>query len=156
MLEITVYLRRWLPAILIMATIFVFSSIPSSELPDFARADLFIKKGGHMLGYGLLTLAYLRGLCAACPPARTSRKSIGTMSGRCGGQARERSDRLHPEGAKVSIVAAWLLAVLYASGDEFHQSFVAGRHASLVDVGVDALGAAIALAIWGWLSRRGR
>ncbi|MDO9130177.1 MAG: VanZ family protein [Anaerolineales bacterium] len=118
MLEITVYLRRWLPAILIMATIFVFSSIPSSELPDFARADLFIKKGGHMLGYGLLTLAYLRGLCA------------------------ERSD------PKVSIVAAWLLAVLYASGDEFHQSFVAGRHASPEDVGIDAIGAAIALLIW--------
>ncbi|MBU2609957.1 MAG: VanZ family protein, partial [Chloroflexi bacterium] len=111
MLEITVYLRRWLPAILIMATIFVFSSIPSSELPDFARADLFIKKGGHMLGYGLLTLAYLRGLCAACP----------------GGQDRERSDRLRPKRVKVSIVAAWLLAVLYASSDEFHQSFVAGR-----------------------------
>ncbi|MBU4225049.1 MAG: VanZ family protein [Chloroflexi bacterium] len=123
-----------------MATIFVFSSIPSSELPDFARADLLVKKGGHMLGYGLLTLAYLRGLCAACPPARTS--------GRCGGQARERSDRLHPKRVKVSIVAAWLLAVLYASADEFHQSFVAGRHASPEDVGIDAIGAAIALLIW--------
>ncbi|MBA4380686.1 MAG: hypothetical protein C0393_08450 [Anaerolinea sp.] len=134
MLEITVYLRRWLPAILIMATIFAFSSIPSSELPDFARADLLVKKGGHMLGYGLLTLAYLRGLRAACP----------------GGQDRERSDRLRPERAKVSIVAAWLLAVLYAFTDEFHQSFVAGRHASLLDVGVDATGAVIALAVWIW------
>ncbi len=124
MLEIIVYLRRWLPAILIMATIFVFSSIPSSELPDFARADLFIKKGGHMLGYGLLASAYLRGLCM------------------------ERSDRLRPKRVKVSIVAAWLLAVLYASSDEFHQSFVAGRHASPEDVGIDAIGAAIALLIW--------
>ncbi len=42
--------------------------------------------------------------------------------------------------------AAWLLAVLYALVDEFHQSFVPGRHPSLVDaLGFDAGGAAAAL-----------
>lgn len=42
--------------------------------------------------------------------------------------------------------AAWLLAVLYALGDEFHQSFVPGRHPSLVDaLGFDGVGAAVAL-----------
>jgi len=41
---------------------------------------------------------------------------------------------------------AWVLAVLYALTDEFHQSFVPGRHPSLLDVLVfDAAGAAIAL-----------
>ena len=41
---------------------------------------------------------------------------------------------------------AWLMAVLFSATDEFHQSFVPGRHASIVDVLVfDNLGAACAL-----------
>jgi VanZ family protein len=41
---------------------------------------------------------------------------------------------------------AWLLAVLYAVTDEFHQSFVPGRHPSPLDVLVfDSGGAALAL-----------
>ena len=42
---------------------------------------------------------------------------------------------------------AWALAlaVLYAMTDEFHQGFVAGRHPSPVDVGIDAAGALIAV-----------
>ena len=42
---------------------------------------------------------------------------------------------------------AWLLALLYAILDEFHQSFVAGRYASWVDVMIDSVAAAIAL-LW--------
>lgn len=41
---------------------------------------------------------------------------------------------------------AWLLAVLYSATDEFHQSFVPGRHAAVTDVLIfDNLGAIIAL-----------
>lgn len=41
---------------------------------------------------------------------------------------------------------AWLLAVLYSATDEFHQSFVPGRHAAITDVLVfDNLGAFITL-----------
>ncbi|HEX6491135.1 MAG TPA: VanZ family protein [Gaiellaceae bacterium] len=35
---------------------------------------------------------------------------------------------------------AFLSGVAYAATDEFHQHFVAGRHASPVDVGIDAIG----------------
>ena len=43
---------------------------------------------------------------------------------------------------------AWLLALLYSATDEFHQSFVAGRHAAVTDVLVfDNLGAMITLFI---------
>ena len=38
--------------------------------------------------------------------------------------------------------AAFALAVAYACTDELHQHFVQGRHASPVDVGIDALGVA--------------
>ena len=51
--------------------------------------------------------------------------------------------RFSPKKLKV----AWILALLYAMSDEFHQSFVAGRHASWVDVMIDASGAALAL-LW--------
>jgi VanZ family protein len=40
---------------------------------------------------------------------------------------------------------AWLLTVAYGLTDEFHQSFVPSRNASLLDVGIDAAGAAIIL-----------
>jgi hypothetical protein len=49
---------RWLPTILVMMTIFIFSSIPSQELPKFGFWDTLVKKGGHVIGYGLLALSY--------------------------------------------------------------------------------------------------
>ena len=46
---------------------------------------------------------------------------------------------------------AWIFAVIYAVTDEFHQSFVPGRHPSAFDVILfDATGAAIAL----WIKER--
>lgn len=41
------------------------------------------------------------------------------------------------------------IALAYAATDEYHQIFVAGRHGSPVDWGIDAAGVAIA-----WLARR--
>jgi VanZ family protein len=51
-------LLRWLPAILLMAIIFAFSSTPLTALPDYGFWDFLVKKGGHMTGYALLALAY--------------------------------------------------------------------------------------------------
>ena len=106
---------NWIPAIVIMLAIFLFSSQPADSLPNFDWADRIVKKGGHIFGYGLLTLAYWYAL------ARAERKRW----------------------------LAWLLAVLYALTDEFHQSFVPGRHPSLWDVLIfDNFGALISL----WIS----
>ena len=107
---------RWLPALAVMVVIFGFSSITSKEMPSFGVVDLIVKKGGHMIGYGLLALADWYGL---------------------------RFD-------KRRWWLALLLAVLYAISDEFHQSFVPGRHPSWVDVFLfDGGGAALAL-FAGW------
>jgi VanZ family protein len=43
-------------------------------------------------------------------------------------------------------LAAAIIAVVYALSDEYHQSFVEGRTASVSDFAVDALGIAVALA----------
>ena len=107
----------WLPAIVIMATIFAFSSIPSTVMPLFGTWDTLVKKGGHVLGYGLLAVSYGYGL-----------------------------------GFKKRYwLTAFLLAVVYGLSDEFHQSFVPGRHPSLVDaLVIDAGGAAIGLGLTFW------
>src|SRR3954465_6520580 len=45
-----------------------------------------------------------------------------------------------------NIPLAFTIAVAYACTDEFHQHFVHGRHASPVDIAIDALGAVVAAA----------
>jgi len=103
---------KWIPALVVMGIIFLFSSQPSRNLPDFGVADRLVKKGGHMLGYGLLALSYWNGF---------------------GWERKKRP-------------LAWLLAVLYAMTDEFHQSFVSGRYPSVWDVLIfDNLGTLISL-----------
>jgi hypothetical protein len=111
------FLLAWGPALLMMAAIFAFSSRTSDELPNFGGWDYYFKKLGHGLGYGLLALAYWRGL-----------------------GFRRKAHWL-----------AWLLALAYSATDEFHQSFVPGRHASAVDVLVfDNLGALLTVNILAW------
>lgn len=105
--------QRWLPALFMMAVIFVFSSRPSDDLPYFGMFDALVKKSGHAIGYGLLSLSYL-----------------------------------YPLGRKFErpFLVAWALTMLYAATDEYHQSFIPGRHPSISDILVfDNLGAVITL-----------
>jgi VanZ family protein len=43
---------------------------------------------------------------------------------------------------------ALLLGIAYAATDEFHQHFVRGRHASPIDVRIDAVGVALGMLAW--------
>jgi len=108
------FIKRWLPAILMMGVIFYFSSIPSNEMPNFGSWDTLVKKSGHMIGYALLGLTYLR----------------GTNSYRW-----------------KSILITLIGVILYAASDEFHQSFVPGRTSTVMDVGIDTIGAIIGQAL---------
>jgi VanZ family protein len=42
-----------------------------------------------------------------------------------------------------ALAPAWIITVLYAASDEYHQRFVTGRHSTWVDVAIDAMGAAV-------------
>jgi VanZ family protein len=44
--------------------------------------------------------------------------------------------------------AALAAGIAYAATDEIHQHFVQGRHASPVDVAIDAVGVALGMLIW--------
>ena len=48
---------------------------------------------------------------------------------------------------------SWVLTVLFAASDEWHQSFVPGRHPQLTDVLIDLCGAATGLLIF-WRNER--
>lgn len=49
---------------------------------------------------------------------------------------------------------AFIIVVIYALSDEFHQSFVPGRSATWQDVAVDVLGGASALLVWNAVHQR--
>jgi len=59
---LTKWLKRWLPALVIMIIIFVISGTPSARIPNLGLMDTLYKKIGHMTGYFLLHLAFKRGL----------------------------------------------------------------------------------------------
>lgn len=50
-------------------------------------------------------------------------------------------------------VGVTIFAVLYAIGDEFHQTFVTGRHGAPQDVAIDAIGMAVAALAWAAAAR---
>ena len=115
---VTRYLRYWLPVVLWMGLIFVISS--QSKLP-FALSktvDFVIKKAGHVTEYSILAFLLWRAISQG---------------------------RGAP--APQSFGGAFGLSLLYAISDEFHQTFVPGRTGRLTDVGFDALGALLALAL---------
>jgi hypothetical protein len=68
-------LLRWLPALLMMVAIFLFSSLPTEKIPYYGVLDIIVKKGGHALGYGLLGLSYYYAL-----PNRLSRFYRGVLA----------------------------------------------------------------------------
>jgi VanZ family protein len=48
---------------------------------------------------------------------------------------------------RAALVVAFCVSLAYAGTDEFHQTFVHGRHGSPVDVGIDAVGMVAACAL---------
>lgn len=111
----------WGPAIIVMLVIFFLSSRTSSQLPNFGSIDTLIKKGGHMFGYALLTLTYIRG--------------INSVMGK-------------PRSPWLVMLLSLCLTILYAMSDEYHQSFTPGRGSDWTDVGIDTAAGLIAVLFW--------
>lgn len=109
-----------------MGVIFFFSAQPSLPHAPGPWFDLILKKLSHAFAYGILAWLYIRAL-------------------RNGGS----------NATALRVVSAGL-ALAYALSDEYHQSFVPGRNASLTDVAVDGIGAGGVMLLDWWLRRRAR
>lgn len=90
-----------------------------SSIPGLAgpweKWDFFLRKAAHVTEYAILAFLFLRAL------------------------------RGHKLERGSEILWAFLLSLLYAAGDEFHQSFVPERAASLMDVVIDSVGCALGI-----------
>lgn len=114
-----------------MALIFSFSSLQEPRFAQTAVVDLVVKKAGHFCLY--LVLAFGFAFAFTCSLDGT---------------------RLVPR----SVLMAGGLAILFAASDELHQVFTPTRDPSLIDVGIDSLGALTGVLAWSLVVRawRGR
>ncbi len=118
------FLWLWGPPLAWMGLIFFLSAQPDLPHAPEPWFDTLLKKAGHAFVFGVLAWLYLRGL------------------------------RGYAHNGSLPRVASAFLALAYAISDEYHQTFVPGRHGRLSDVGVDAAGICLAMLLDRWLARR--
>lgn len=109
------HLTAFLPSLIWAGVIFIFSAQQVLPSLHLSTLDFLFKKSAHMFVYGVLYWLVYRGL-----------SQVDT-----------------PSSQKWWI--AMIICLIYAASDEFHQSLVSGRSATLRDVGYDFLGAGLVL-----------
>ena len=116
---------RMVPMIVVMGTIFILSAQPGDR---FATALLpGIDKLAHAVAYGKLALTVLYVFS-------------------------EDRKKNHP---KTVMLLTVIFCVAFGVSDEFHQSYVPGRMASVLDLAADCVGAvAASLLYYRWRERR--
>ena len=140
------FLKYWLPVFIWLGVIFagstdIFSTEqtsrylvpflrwldPQISLSTIAAIHFALRKLGHLTEYAILAAFLWRAL----RNVSSLRAKMATL-----------------------FVGVWVACAIIAATDEFHQSFIASRTASLNDVLTDILGAAIGLAICLAVARR--
>jgi VanZ family protein len=106
----------WLPTILWMGVIFLFSSRPSLKTSTIDWQDFIIKKIAHFIEYYILASLLYSSL------KRTSSLPRFYL-----------------------LLLTITIAVFYAATDEYHQTFVAGREGRIRDVFIDSTGGLFSL-----------
>lgn len=111
------FCKAWLPPLLWAGFIFFLSS--QSSLPKLEETlfDYVFKKSAHIFVYAVLYALVWRAI-------------------------RFYSEQKH---RAITLILPLAITILYAISDEFHQSTVVGRTASIKDVGYDFLGAIFSL-----------
>lgn len=119
----TTALQAFGPPALLMGMIFLLSSIPGEVeggvLKVLTSLEPTLQNLLHIPLFGLLQFLWLRGF--------TKRGTTGATA----------------------IVASFCITLSYGALDELHQYFVPGRYASLLDLGLNLLGAVLGtIAFW--------
>ncbi len=109
---------RQVPMVVVMGTIFLLSHQPGDQLHLPQLPG--IDKWAHLAAYGCLAVTVLFAL----------------------GEQQKSTRPYRMMGLTVTF------CLLYGISDEFHQSFIVGRTASIYDLLADGSGAAIACALW--------
>jgi VanZ family protein len=118
------YINLWLPVAVWAIVIFTFSNYPTTPASQIHWQDFVVKKSAHVVEYAILTTLLYRAF-------------LGSGMGKL-------------KAGYLSI----LLALIYAISDEFHQSFVPGRDATLRDVVIDFFGSVASIYfIWNYLPK---
>jgi len=107
----------WLPVIAWCGVIFYLSHVPNLRISPYWW-DYPLRKIAHMAEYAVLARLVKRAL------VRTT--TLSTLN---------------------IFVLSLLFVVLYAATDEYHQSFVQGRHGDIRDILIDSLGGWIGLGL---------
>lgn len=118
------FLGLWLPPLAWMGVIYALSAQPDLPHAPGPWFDSLLKKMAHALEYALLSWLLLRALRGHSGPSK---------------------------GLRVTSV---ILGLLYAVSDEYHQTFVPGRHGDPLDVAIDTLGMCGAMGLDAWWARR--
>lgn len=142
------YAKFWLPALLWMGLIFFMSTDtgsaahtsrylepllrwlnPQISQGTIQQAHVLVRKCGHLTEYAVLAMLCWHALmnCRAAKP--------GDQAMKCA-------------------AIAFVISVIYAASDEYHQSFIPTRGPSVSDVLIDACGAMIGLAVLLIIRRR--
>ncbi|PYI75254.1 MAG: hypothetical protein DMF04_10765 [Verrucomicrobia bacterium] len=146
MSAVKAFLRYWLPIAIWLALIFIGSTdlmsaehtsrfigpllhwlYPTISPFTILRVQLFVRKLAHVSEYAVLAVLLYRAVVHT------------TLKGR----------------RALSAALVLVLCAAYAASDEFHQSFVPSRTASVRDVMIDICGATLALILyWSIATRR--
>ena len=104
-----------------------YENMPPQEQANLRQvAGTVIRKLGHFTEYALLGFALMLHI-------HTLKKKISV---------------------RLPLLWAWAVGTLYAASDEFHQSFVADRGPSVVDVMIDSAGVIAGVLLTVWVLRR--
>ena len=140
------FISQWLPVLAWMLVIFAASTdmmsaehtsrfigpflrwlVPDISPATIAGVQLLVRKAAHLTEYAILGALFARAFL-----------------------------RGHGKAAARYIFLTWLICLAWAALDEFHQSFVASRTGSPIDVMIDATGALAGLGIYWLVTRKAR
>ena len=108
--------------ILVCIVIFLFSNQAGEESSKISN-DLIVRKLGHFSEYmalGFFSFCYLSSFLMKNNKKRDLKKTV---------------------------ILSQIFSVVYASTDEFHQTFVVGRDGNVIDVLIDSSGALVGIII---------
>ena len=144
--KVRTFLEFWLPVLAWMLVIFAASTDlmsaqhtsrfigpfllwvnPNLSAESIAQVQFAVRKAAHVTEYAILAALTLRAL----------HRGVGAL-------------RIE------HVASAFLIASGYAALDEYHQSFVASRTGSPIDVAIDASGALLGVVICWWVIARRR